>query len=89
MEQITLTRLLTVKNAKMSIKTFNPDPVIDLWLSSAKTKRHVMVKQAPTSSTTPAFQRQHKALAEDDEDDQASILPPLVPKFLDKYMDNE
>ena len=89
MEQTTLTSLLTVKNAEMSIKTFNPDPVIDLWLSSAKTKRHVMGKQAPISSTSPALQRQHKAVPDDDkEQGQVLIFPPL-PQLLDSDTDSE
>ena len=36
MEQTTLTSLLNVKNAQMSIQTFNLDPVIDLWVSTGK-----------------------------------------------------
>ena len=64
MKETTLTNLLTVKNAEMSIKTFNLDPMIGLWVSSAKTQRHVMGKQTTTSSTCPmnVVQRQLKVL---------------------------
>ena len=40
MEQTTLTNLLPVKNASTTNKVFNPDPAIEHWLFSAKTKRH-------------------------------------------------
>ena len=82
-EQTTWQDLLTIKNARMTIKTFNPDPVIDLWLSSAKIKRHVMGKQATSTSPVQPLQMQHKAAAEDDQEQgQASSLPSF-PQFFD------
>ena len=88
-EQTTLTSLLNVKNAQMCIQTFNLDPVIDLWVSTAKTKKNVIGKEALASSTNPAFQSQHEAKEGNDKRrDQISILPPL-PRLLDSDADTD
>ena len=74
MEQATLTSLLmrSVNNVLATIKTFNPDPAIELWLSSAKTKRHVL-SQRKGQATRPSAETN----SVDDLSPSAPQDPPL------------